>query len=170
MDAEKIIKGKRVLIVDDEEDILETLVELLDICEIDKASSFEEAKKLMEANYYDIAVLDIMGVQGYDLLKIARSRNIPALMLTAHALTSDHLKKSADEGAAYYAPKDEIGNIRVFMADVFEAIESKKSPWLKVFDRLGSFFDKRFNGTDWREKRKEYWDEKLNKPFTTPWL
>jgi CheY-like chemotaxis protein len=165
MDAEKIIKGKRVLIVDDEEDILETLVELLDMCELDKASSFEEAKKLMEENYYDIAVLDIMGVQGYDLLKIARSRNIPALMLTAHALTSEDLKRSADEGAAYYAPKDEIGKIRLFMADVFEAIEGKKSPWQKVFERLGSFYDRKFNGTEWREKRKEYWDEKLKASY-----
>jgi DNA-binding NtrC family response regulator len=167
MDAEEIIKGKRVLIVDDEEDILETLVEILDICEIDKASSFEDAKKLMEEKYYDIAVLDIMGVQGYDLLKIARSRNIPALMLTAHALTSEDLKRSADEGAAYYAPKDKIGDIRLFMADVFEAIESKKSPWQKVFERLATFYDKKFNGTDWREKRKEYWDEKLN---TMPYI
>ncbi len=45
MKADKVIKGKRVLVVDDEKDILETLVDLLDICKIDTASSFEEAKK-----------------------------------------------------------------------------------------------------------------------------
>jgi len=32
MKADQIIKGKRVLVVDDEKDILETLVDLLDIC------------------------------------------------------------------------------------------------------------------------------------------
>lgn len=165
MDADKIIAGKRVLIVDDEVDVLEALAELLDICEIDKASSFEEAKEMIEINYYDIAVLDIMGVKGYELLKIANEYNLLAIMLTAHALSSDNLKKSADEGAAYYAPKDEIGKIKEFIADVFESIENKKSPWERVFDRLGDFYDKKFNGPDWREQRNEYWDEKLKMHF-----
>ena len=42
METNKIIKGKRVLIVDDEKDILETLIDLLDICKIDTASSFDK--------------------------------------------------------------------------------------------------------------------------------
>ena len=104
-------------------------------------------------------------MNGYELLKIANSRKIPALMLTAHALTSDDLKRSADEGAAYYAPKDEIENIRYFVADVLEAIEKDKSPWQKMFDRLGSFYDKRFQGSDWREKENEYWGKKMKQRF-----
>ena len=165
MTTDKIIEGKHVLVVDDEKDILETLVDFLDICKIDAASSFEEAKKMIEENDYDIVVLDIMGVNGYELLKIANSRKIPALMFTAHALTSDDLKRSADEGAAYYAPKDEIENIRYFVADVLEAVEKDKSPWQKMFDRLGSFYDKRFHGPDWREKENEYWEQKMKQRF-----
>jgi DNA-binding response OmpR family regulator len=107
METGKVLQGKRVLIVDDEPDILDLLTELLSICMIDRASTFEEAKKLLETEYYDIAVLDIMGVKGFELLEIANKRNIPALMLTAHALNEESLKKSAEEGAAYYVPKDE---------------------------------------------------------------
>jgi transcription antitermination factor NusA-like protein len=47
MDPTKILKGKRVLIVDDEEDVLEFLMEILYMCKIDKASTFEEAKNLL---------------------------------------------------------------------------------------------------------------------------
>ena len=159
MKPEKVIAGKRVLIVDDEQDVLDTLVELLDMCKLDTASSFSEAKKLLEENQYDIAVLDIMGVDGYELLKISNSRNIPALMLTAHALSSDNLKRSAKEGAAYYAPKDKINDIISFLADVFESIDEGKSPWIKMFDRLGRFFDQRFHGTHWREEEKEFYDK-----------
>jgi len=165
MTTDKIIEGKHVLVVDDEKDILETLMDFLDICKIDAASSFEEAKKMIEENDYDIVVLDIMGVNGYQLLKIANSRKIPALMFTAHALTSDDLKRSADEGAAYYAPKDEIENIQYFVADVLEAVEKDKSPWQKMFDRLGSFYDKRFHGPNWREKENEYWGKKIKQRF-----
>ena len=64
MRPEKIIEGKYVLIVDDEQDVLDTLVELLDMCKLDTASSFTEAKRLLEENQYDIAILDIMGVSG----------------------------------------------------------------------------------------------------------
>ena len=163
MESEKIpeiVKGKRVLIVDDEKDVLDTLTELLDICRLDAASSFEQGKELLESKYYDVAVLDIMGVKGYDLLEIANSRDIPALMLTAHALSEEHLKESAERGAAYYAPKDRISDIALFVADVLEALEKKKNVWTKWFDRLGGFFDKRFGGTDWREKEKDFWEKK----------
>jgi CheY-like chemotaxis protein len=163
MKPEKVIAGKYVLIVDDEKDVLDILVELLDMCRIDTASTFGEAKKLLEENQYDITILDIMGVDGYELLKIANSRNIPAVMLTAHALSSDNLKRSAEEGAAYYAPKDKIDDIAAFLADVFEALDEGKSPWARMFDRLGGFYDKKFHGTDWREQEKEFY-EKLVRP------
>ena len=156
MKPEKVIAGKYVLIVDDEQDVLDTLVELLDMCRLDTASSFSEAKELMEENQYDIAVLDIMGVDGYELLKIANDRNIPALMLTAHALSSENLKRSAEEGAAYYAPKDKMDDIASFLADVFEARDEGKNTWVKMFDRLGGFFDRRFHGTDWRQQMEDY--------------
>ena len=54
---------------------------------VDTAGSFEEAKKLLENNFYHIAVLDIMGVRGYELLEIANNKDIPAFMLTAHAIS-----------------------------------------------------------------------------------
>jgi len=160
MKPEKAIAGKYVLIVDDEQDVLDTLADLLDMCRLDTASSFSEAKKMLEANSYDIAVLDIMGVDGYELLKIANNQNIPALMLTAHALSSDNLKRSAEEGAAYYAPKDKMEDIATFLADIFEAIDEGKSTWAKMFDRLGRFYDRRFHGTAWREQMQEYMESK----------
>ena len=165
MKPEKVIAGKYVLIVDDEKDVLDILVELLDMCKLDTASTFGEAKKLLEENQYDIAILDIMGVDGYELLKIANSRHIPALMLTAHALSSDNLKRSAEEGAAYYAPKDKIDDIVLFLADVFEALDEGKSPWARMFDRLGGFYDKRFHGTDWREQEKEFYEKIMKQSY-----
>ena len=161
MSANKILKGKLVLVVDDEKDILDLLTELLGMARVDTASSFEEAKELLESNAYHIAVLDIMGVKGYELLKIANEHNIPALMLTAHALSKEDLKRSADEGASYYVPKDEIKNIDVFVSDVLEAKEKDKNPWVRWYDRLGGFFNKRFSGPNWREQQREFLIEKL---------
>lgn len=50
-----ILKGKRVLIVDDELDILETLEDLLDMCLIDTAPNFESARKFLDHTTYDVS-------------------------------------------------------------------------------------------------------------------
>ncbi len=157
MDVEKILKGKRILIVDDEEDILDFLTELLETCKVDRASSFEEAKKLLESNYYHAAVLDIMGVRGYELLEIANKREVPALMLTAHALSQDNLKKSFQKGAAYYVPKDEISKVDVFLADVLDAVDKKKNTFVKWYERLSGFCDMRF-GPNWKDDDPDFWN------------
>ena len=136
MKPEEVIAGKYVLVVDDEQDVLDTLIEILDMCRLDTASSFSEAEKLLRENPYDITVLDIMGVNGYELLKIAKSQNIPALMLTAHASSSDSLNRLAEGGAAYYAPKDKMHELDTFLADVFQAIDEGKSSWEKSLERL----------------------------------
>jgi CheY-like chemotaxis protein len=163
MDANLLLKGKKVLIVDDEPDVLDLLTELLSACMIDRASTFEEAKEFLETVKYDVVVLDIMGVNGFELLQIAKQKDIPALMLTAHALNKETLKKSAEEGASYYVPKEKIEKIDVFVADVIEAREKSKNPWIKWLERLGAFFDNspKFSGPNWREEHKKLWDEKL---------
>ena len=157
MDPEKILRGKRVLIVDDEQDILDFLTELLEICKVDRAASFEEGKALLESNYYHAAVLDIMGVRGYELLEIAKQKEVPALMLTAHALSQDNMKKSFEKGAAYYVPKDEIGKVDIYLADILDAIDKNKNIWAKWYERLSGFCDRRF-GPNWKDDDPEFWD------------
>lgn len=152
-----LIEGKRILVVDDEQDILDVLEEILRVCRISKASSFEEAKDLMETQEFDLAVLDIMGVRGYDLLKIAQEKRIPAVMLTAHAFTPDNLVRSIREGAAFYIPKDELGRIAEFLNDVLEARAKGRNPWASWQEKLpSSYFEKRF-GAAWQDTDKEFW-------------
>jgi DNA-binding response OmpR family regulator len=157
MDIRKELKGKWILVVDDEEDILQMVYEFLEMCKIDTASTYEEAKALLEKNQYHVAILDIMGVRGYDLLDIATRRGIPALMLTAHALTKEDLKKSVERGAAFYAPKDEISNIALYVADVLEARAKKQNSWAKWYQRLSGFCDRRF-GKNWKDQDPDFWD------------
>jgi CheY-like chemotaxis protein len=105
MEKKHLLDGKTILIVDDEPDVLETLEDLLPMCQMTKASTFEEAWDKLGAHYYDMAILDIMGVDGYRLLELAKTRKVPAVMLTAHALSPDHLKKSYEGGLPPMCPK-----------------------------------------------------------------
>ena len=152
----ELLNGKRILLVDDEADVLDTLEDLLPRCENVRASSFEEAKTYLETQHFDMAILDIMGVEGYKLLEIASHRKVTSVMLTAHALSPENVVRSYKEGAASYLPKEEMANIASFLNDVLDAIEKGKNPWIRWYDRLGSFFEKKF-GPNWKEDESEFW-------------
>jgi CheY-like chemotaxis protein len=153
-----ILDGKKVLAVDDEPDVLVSLRELLPMCDVTEASSFDEAKDLLESEHFDIAILDIMGVDGYGLLDIAKQKNIPAVMLTAHAFTPDHLVRSIKDGALSYIPKEELTHIADFLADVLRAKASGRDPWESWQERLPpTFFEKRW-GAAWQDKDKDFWE------------
>lgn len=152
-----LVAGKRILIVDDEPDVLETLEALLDICDVVKATNFEAAKALIETQYFDIAILDIMGVDGFQLLEIANQRKVIAVMLTAHGLSSENIKKSYKKGAASYLPKEEMANIIIFLNEILEAQQQRKHFWWRWLDRWGDFYDKKF-GPDWKDDDKEFWE------------
>ena len=53
MASKNLLDNKKILIVDDEPDVLEALVELLSMCEVVKASTFEDAKELLETQDFD---------------------------------------------------------------------------------------------------------------------
>jgi DNA-binding NtrC family response regulator len=151
-----LLEGKTVLIVDDERDVLETLEDLLSMCEVVKAFTFEEAKLALETQAFDVAILDIMGVDGYKLLEIARNRKVIPVMLTAHALSPDHTISSYKRGAALYVPKDKMENIAEYLNDVLQAIEAGKSTWWRWLDRFEAYYNKKFEAK-WKDKDKEFW-------------
>lgn len=151
------VTGKRVLIVDDEPDVLNALAELLPMCIVTKASTFEEARAHLENQVFDIAILDIMGVNGYDLLELAIKKNVIALMVTAHALSPEHTVTSFRKGAAFFVPKEEMGNIETFLNDVLEAKEKGHNLWGRWLERLDGYYIKRF-GPKWKDHHKDFWE------------
>ncbi|MBN1106726.1 MAG: response regulator [Deltaproteobacteria bacterium] len=156
--ATDLLKYKRVLIVDDEPDVLTTLESLLPMCDVVKAATFEEAKEILETQYLDIAILDIMGVNGYGLLEIASKRKVTTVMLTAHALSPEDTVKSFKEGAASYVPKEKMSEIVTYLNDILEAQEKGKSAWWRWYDRFATYYDKKF-GPDWKKVDSEFWEK-----------
>ena len=157
--AQSILNDKRILAVDDEIDVLETLEDLLDGYPgliLDKATDYETGYHLLRSWTYDAVILDIMGVRGYDLLNAAVHLGFPTVMLTAHALSSDHLKRSVTMGARAYIPKERMSDIPEFLEDVISL--GHRSSLKQMFQRLGGVFNKRF-GSRWMEDEKTFWDQ-----------
>jgi DNA-binding response OmpR family regulator len=158
---EENLKGKRILIVDDEPDVLETLEDMLDMCEVVKATNFEEAKQYLNKQRFDLAVLDIMGVRGYDLLDIAVKKKVTAVMLTAHALSPEDTMKSYKCGAAYYVPKDKIAEMPEILTKILDAKKKGKNTWLPFMDWAEAYYNAKF-GPKWEACDVEFW-KKISK-------
>jgi DNA-binding NtrC family response regulator len=156
MTEKNLLQGKKVLIVDDEPDVLDSLEELLYMCETVKVSNFHEAKEQLENHHFDIAVVDIMGVDGFKLLGIANKKEVTTVMLTAHAKSPENIIKSYKEGAASYLPKEKMSNITTFLNDILEAKKIGKDPWWRWLARLANFWRNEF-GPNWQHPDKEFW-------------
>jgi len=160
MMKDSILNGKRILAVDDEPDVLAVLEEEIlgacRNCQFDRAATYDEAVKLLESKSYDVVVLDIMGVRGFDLLELAVKRNFRVAMLTAHALTPEALKRSFEMKARAYLPKEKLGEVVPFLEDVlkYEYLPG----WKRLMEKLKGFFDTKFE-SDWEKKTGLEWRE-----------
>lgn len=99
----------RVLIVEDEPDLLGSLLKALreDEYAADGAADGEEGLYKAESNDYDAIVLDVMlpGIDGWELLRRLRKlKKVPVLMLTARDAIRDRVR-GLDTGADDYLVK-----------------------------------------------------------------
>jgi CheY-like chemotaxis protein len=154
--SKSILDNKKILAVDDEPDVLATLREEIESscsgCAIDTATNYDEAVKSLTSNDYDLIILDIMGVRGFDLLEIAVKKGLKAVMLTANALSTENLKRSYDMGARAYLPKQKLGEIVPFLED---ALKYEFEPgWKRLFESLGEVLTDVL-GRDWEKLEKD---------------
>jgi len=149
MSAQRLLQDKVILVVDDDVDILNTVEDLLTMCLVYKARDYDTARQYLLSYNFDIVILDIMGVDGFELLKTSVTRGFPTVMLTAYALTPEALQKSIQLGAVSFLPKEKMIALEEFLEDV--VLEEGRPVWEKLFNRLGSLFTRRF-GPDWKAR------------------
>ncbi len=155
---ESILKGKHILAVDDEEDVLETIIDILDESVIDTARDYKSASKKIKKGKYDLAILDIMGVDGLQLLEMSVKRKIPTVMLTAHAVKPEALMESIQKGAISYLPKAKLSDLDELLNDILGALNRNESTWGLLLEKLWDYFNQRW-GPGWQETDQEFWSE-----------
>lgn len=159
---ESVLNNKRILVVDDEPDVLEVVKEEIfasaPTAIVETATSYDQAVELLSSWTYDLAVLDIMGVRGLDLLQLAVNREypIPTVMLTGKALSPQALRESIEKGARAYLPKEHLGAVVPFLEDV---MTSEYGPvWKRILKQVEGVFNAGW-GPYWRRPDAGFWKE-----------
>ena len=127
-----------VMIVDDEEDFLETLVKRLEKRDVKVigAKSGEEALELLRESPVDVVVLDVKmpGMDGIDALKEIKRRHplVEVVLLTGHASTEVAIK-GMELGAFDYLMKP-IGMDELLykVQDAYERVSIQKQKIKKM--------------------------------------
>jgi DNA-binding NtrC family response regulator len=158
MTGQTFLAGKSILAVDDETDILETIEDLLEEANVDTARDYESASEKIRKQTYDLVILDIMGVNGLQLLEESVAKGFPTVMLTAHAVNPEALMASIRKGAISYLPKESLSDLDELLNDLLGAYERGEAPWKLLFKKLGAYFDERF-GADWKNTDKTFWSD-----------
>jgi DNA-binding NarL/FixJ family response regulator len=151
-----VLSGKKILAADVLTVLEEEIMGVCPNCKFHKATTYEKAAELIKSNSYDVVILDIMGVRGFDLLALSVSRNLRVAMLTAHALTPEALKRSFDMKARAYLPKEKLGEIVPFLEDVLKY--DYLPGWKRLLEKLKGFFDTKFE-SDWEKRTGLNWQE-----------
>ena len=154
-DTGSILKGKHILAVDDEEDILETIADVLVEADLDTARDYATASDKIRKGRYDLVVLDIMGVNGLQLLEESVAKGMPTVMLTAHAINPETLMESIRKGDISYLPKETLSELNELLSELLGAHIQSQPTWKLLFDKLGDFFNERF-GSEWKEADKDF--------------
>ncbi len=134
------LEGKRILVVDDEPDILDAVQEALATSQVLTAGSFDEAQGLIAEEAFDLAILDIMGVNGFFLLETCRKNKLPVAMLTAHAINAQSLNAAMKLGAVSFIPKEALCQLPEIVTEILEDLEQGRTHWTRLFQRFGPFF------------------------------
>ncbi len=149
-----MLRDKTILVVDDEPDVVDTIAEILEACRVDTAGTYRTGLQRLQSGSYDLVILDIMGVSGLDLLDAAVQRDIPAVMLTAPAISPEYLLKSLERGAISFIPKHDLADLNELLSELLTVVENGQSPLLHTIKRLEPLLDE-FFPPDWKVKCRE---------------
>jgi DNA-binding response OmpR family regulator len=101
----------RILLVDDEKELVSTLAERLSFrgIEAEWTASAADALKLLETQYFDIAVLDVKlpKISGLQLKKKMQEKHpdMKFIFITGHGSEEDFNAGAAETGVDYYLVK-----------------------------------------------------------------
>ena len=122
----------RILIVEDDEAIANLLrMNLMKSgYECEMAEDGEKAADLLEVNFYDLVILDIMlpKMNGYEVLEYAKSLEIPVIFLTAMGETAQRVRGLRMGAEDYICKPFEITELLARVETVLRRYKKKQMP------------------------------------------
>ncbi len=132
-----ILEGKRILVVDSEPEMRDSVAAVLSASEVVTVGKLDEARPLICREFFDLVILDTVSANGCGLLDVCQAKKVPAAMLTAREVEVRRLNTAMKLGAMSFFPRDELSRLPETVADLLERLEKRKT-YLSKLRRLGA--------------------------------
>ena len=118
--------AKKILLVDDEVTLLETLSEALEITgyEVTIAMNGQDGIEKFEAGTFDLVITDMFmsKLNGLRLLEVIRksTNDVPVILMTGHTLSKDEISYFPQKPDAYITKPFTIASMNKLITELFE--------------------------------------------------
>jgi len=136
----QILEGKRILVVNNEREVLKMMTDALAASEVITAGNVDEARSLIAKEFFNLAILDTVSANGCDLLQDCQANKVPAAMLTPREVEVTRVNEAMKRGARSFFSKDELHRLPETVVDLLERLEGRKAHGTGFFRRLGATF------------------------------
>ncbi len=118
------LNGKRILIVDEDPDLLEVLEEEIiasypDL-NVEKVLTFHQAVEKIIHIKYDAVILDIMSGYAFELLQLALSRHLRVGLLTTYPFFPEHPRLPTQMAVRAFLSKEKLGEVVPFLEKIMD--------------------------------------------------
>jgi DNA-binding NtrC family response regulator len=127
------MKGLKVLLVDDEQEFLETLSKRLEMRDVETKLALDgkQALEAVQDEEPDVMVLDLKmpGMDGMEVLRRIKSAfpGVPVVMLTGHGTKKDE-EQARELGAYAYLQKPvELNRLSEILREAFESAAAERA-------------------------------------------
>lgn len=125
------IVARRVLVVDDEKRMAESLRTLLNSCgyDVDVAFSGREALEKLQSRDYPVVVTDLKmdDLDGFEIMRASgESRHVAFILITGHASTESAIEAVHHKAFDYLPKPFEFDNLRRTVERAFAAVEAER--------------------------------------------
>jgi DNA-binding NtrC family response regulator len=114
----QILEGKRILVVENEREILNMVSEALAASEVVAVGNVEDARPLIARESFDLAILDTVHSNGCALLEDCHANKLPTAMLTPREVEVGRVNEAMKRGVMSFFPKDDLDRLPETVSDL----------------------------------------------------
>ena len=112
---------RKVLVVNNDPDIFESLERYLDVCRLYKASDIRTAMVYLEYRLFDIVIWDTDSIEPLDLSGNLLKKGIPTVFFMEGQNPDDNLNKYIKQGAVPLPNRNNLSGIKSFLEGLVQA-------------------------------------------------
>ena len=113
-----ILEKKKILVVNKDQDVFESLEKYLNVCRLYKALDYNTAFAYLEHRLFDIIIWDTDSIQPGNLTDYLINKHVLTVLFLENRNADGEVSKCIKQGAIPFTKRNNLSKIRYFLEDI----------------------------------------------------